>query len=241
MFASGFADLRPLDCSIVDIWIASFRAGSDAGVVLLSPDELARAKRFRTDLLRDFCIFRRSTLRRILSTYVNTSAENLVFNYGLKGKPFLPAHPQLHFNTSHSGQCLLVCVLCLHSEIGVDVEQVRPLNDIQTIARHFFAPAEQARLAGLPTVVQNRSFFECWTRKEAVIKATGEGVSRPLGSFEVSFGPNVEPKVLRFDKDNLPSWQLNSLEPVVGYVGAIASRSPWRQLRIRTFRSPDCE
>ena len=229
--------------AIVDLWIAALCTRSNSSVVLLSSDELARAERFQTNLLRDLYISRRSTLRQILCTYANIPARNLVFQYGLNGKPFLPGRPHLHFNTSHSHQPqgLLVCAVCLHFEIGVDIEHIRPIEDLKFIVRHFFAPAEQARLAGLAAAFQMRSFFECWTRKEAVIKATGEGITRKLDSFEVSFGPNVKPKMLRFEQDDSPAWHIESFEPAPGYVGAIASRSPWRQLRIRTFRSPDCE
>lgn len=206
-------------------------------MLLLSSNEVARADRFHSDPLREFFIFCRSTLRQILSCYADVPAECLLFDYGPNGKPFLPCYPQLHFNTSHSRDslALLVCGVSLYSEIGVDVEQLRPIDDMQLIAKHFFAPAERARLADLPLALRNRGFFECWTRKEAVIKATGEGVSRSLDSFEVSFGPNIEPKVLRFDQDPLSEWQMACFEPIPGYVGAIASQHPWHQLRIKTF------
>jgi 4'-phosphopantetheinyl transferase len=110
-----------------------------------------------------------------------------------------------------------------------------PNAELHSIAQHFFSPAEQAHLASLPTDQQHQAFFECWTRKESVIKATGEGVSRPLDSFEVAFGPGTSPKLLRLDHNRSPTWQMASFEPAPGYIGALASPHPWHDLQLRTL------
>ena len=89
------------------------------------------------------------------------------------------------------------------------------------LAQHFFAPAEVQRLLSLPEDAKMESFFECWTRKEAVIKATGEGISRPLDSFEVAFGPGVAPALLRLDDDLNPLWEMYSYQPAPDYIATL--------------------
>jgi 4'-phosphopantetheinyl transferase len=137
----------------------------------------------------------------------------------------------LQFNVSHSGG-LFVCAVSSDLTIGVDVEQIRPIEDMTAIASHYFSPAEQSHLASLAKADRTHAFYECWTRKEAVIKATGEGVSRLLDSFEVAFGPGAAPRLIRIDDDPSPSWKMDSFEPCPGYVGAVASPCAWSSIRV---------
>ena len=233
-FEVSRSDRRPLVEGAVDLWIAdslNIRDPLTTYRQLMSDDELERSNHFKFDHLRDFHVFCRGTLRRILSGYLAVSPDTIRFLYGENGKPFLATEAALQFNVSHSGS-LFVCAVSSNLTIGVDVEEIRPLDDMTSIATHFFSPAEQRHLAKIPEENRTHAFYECWTRKEAVIKATGEGVSRLLDSFEVAFGPGATAQLMHIDDNHSPSWQMASFEPHPGYVGAVTSPVPWNSLRI---------
>lgn len=220
--------------SIVDLWIVSYDTtaiSSRKYHELLSLDELERANRFKFDHLADFYTFCRGSLRRILSRYLSTSPQEIQFAYGNMGKPSVAKESAIDFNISHSGD-LFVCAITNGQLVGVDIEQIRPLRDIPSIAKNFFSPVEQSHLVDMGEEHRTLAFYECWTRKEAVIKATGEGLSRSLDSFDVAFGPGVAPKLKRLDDDRAPSWQMHSFEPRPGYAGALASPLSWQTLRL---------
>jgi 4'-phosphopantetheinyl transferase len=229
----GSSTKHPVEGEI-DLWIANAHDTTDSLTVyrhLLSQDELDRASHFKFDHLSDFYIFCRGTLRRILSRYLGIPGDTVRFRYGEMGKPFLETPTDLQFNVSHSGD-LFVCAVSSGMIIGVDVEEIRPIDDMTAIASHFFSPAEQRHLASLAEADRTHAFYECWTRKEAVIKATGEGVSRPLDSFEVAFGPATTPRLLRIDNEPSPSWKMDSFEPGLGYIGAVTSPCAWSSIRV---------
>lgn len=223
----------PLNHDHVDLWIARYAPASGLpDESLLSPDELARAASFRFEHLRSFFVFCRASLRRILGQYLATDPATLMFQYGFAGKPVLRDAPHLAFNASHSGD-VFVCAVSRDRDLGIDVEQIRPMPDWKSVSRHFFSPSEQRHLAQLPGDARETAFFECWTRKEAIIKTTGEGVNRPLDSFEVAFGPGVAARLLRLDQDCAPPWQVLSFEPATGYIAAVASPQPWKETTTR--------
>jgi 4'-phosphopantetheinyl transferase len=219
----------------VDLWIARYDA-KHLGLEydrLLSQDERARANRFKFAHDRNFYIFCRGSLRRILARYVPQSASSLEFIYGPAGKPSLMGESKLEFNASHSGN-LFVCAVSSSLTLGIDVEEIRVIPDMLAVALHFFSPVENTHLARLDNFSRTRAFYECWTRKEAVIKATGEGITRPLDSFEVTFGPGVVARLRRFDSQDLPPCQMHTFEPQEGYIGALFSFSPWSAFQILT-------
>lgn len=226
---------------VVHLWLADFREFSGALNLYcqtLSHDELKRAERFKFDSLRNFYVFCRGTLRHILSQYTGIDAKSLQFHYGEKGKPSLPPEFEIRFNVSHSGS-LFVCAVSKNLDLGVDVEEIRSMNDMTAIAQDFFAPSEQRNLARIAEVNRTQSFYECWTRKEAVIKATGEGVSRMLDTFEVAFGPGVVARLVRFNDETSPIWNMESFVPRPGYVGALTSPTPWSSLRVYEFHQSE--
>jgi 4'-phosphopantetheinyl transferase len=152
---------------------------------LLSAAELARADRFRFANDRGRYVRTHGTLRRILARFVRVSPAELAFEYGPQGKPVLARHHHgepLHFNLSRSGGLAVVAVTRC-GEVGIDVEQVRPLDDVLAIARRMFAPAECAALLALPEAERLPSFLWYWARKEAVVKAIGRGLSYSLQAF----------------------------------------------------------
>ncbi len=220
----------------VDIWtcdITDAPALEPQFIPLLSPDELARADRFALPSLRASFISTRGLTRRILANYLSCSAHEITFQYGEFGKPYLAAP---HFNVAHSGSMLCVAVSSA-SELGVDIEKIKPMRDALSIASRFFSPTESARLHALPPSQQAEAFFQCWTRKEAFVKATGQGLRRGLQNFSVAFGPGVEPKIDEIENphDDPKAWSLLAFEPANGYLGAVALRAQSVRLRLLSF------
>ena len=148
------------------------------------------------------------------------------FVYGPHGKPELASdggETGLRFNVSHS-HGLALYAITRHREIGVDVERIRPEVASETIAEHFFSPREVAVLRALPATLQATAFFACWTRKEAYIKARGDGLSLPLDQFAVSLAPG-EPAALLYtawDAQEAARWALHDLASGPGYRAAVA-------------------
>ena len=193
---------------------------------ILTEDEVDRANRFSFEILRQRFIAARGTLRSILSRYIPVSPGQLRFNYNQYGKPLLAAafHSHLlHFNLSHSGSMALYAIT-RNMEIGVDVERVRSNFEYEEIAERFFSANEVAILRTIPAEQKLEAFYNCWTRKEAYIKAHGKGLSLPLDSFDVSFAPGEPPMLLTTSDEPQEGshWTLVDLQPGPGYVGALA-------------------
>jgi 4'-phosphopantetheinyl transferase len=223
---------------VIDLWFCHLAGSGDRNYDqiyrhILSEDEHQRAARFHFDDDRRFFVFCRGMLRNILGQRLNQPPESLRFALGVKGKPSLP-DSGITFNVSHAGE-MFACAVSEGAELGVDVERVHPIEDMFQMAKHFFAPEETARLASIAPAEQTHSFFECWTRKEAVIKATGEGVSRALDSFEVGFGPGAAAELLRLDENRRPGWTMRSFEPRRDYVAALASVEGWDEVRVHEW------
>jgi 4'-phosphopantetheinyl transferase len=200
---------------------------------LLSPDEGARAKRFVIDRVRRRFVVCRGVLRLILGRYTGAAPGQLRFTYGAHGKPALAPGPggEVCFNVSHSDGLALYAV-ARGREIGVDVERLRPLPGAERIAERFFSIPEQAALQALPAERKLEAFYTCWTRKEAYIKARGDGLGHPLDQFAVSIAPG-EPARLSpagdGDGREIARWSLEGLPPAPGYVAALAGRGRgWR-------------
>ncbi len=192
---------------------------------LLNAEEDARAARFVFDRHRFPFIGARASLRAVLGAYLGLDPRGLLFDYGKQGKPSLrPGQSpiRLSFNLSHAHERALIAV-SLEREVGVDVEYIRPDFTGEDIWERFFSERERAALRALPEAVRPLAFFQCWTRKEAYIKATGPGLSTPLHSFDVSLGPGVPAALLatRPDAEDARRWTLHALEPGEGYAGAV--------------------
>ena len=192
----------------------------------LAADELSRAERFYFQKDRQHFIVTRGLLRAILSRYLDIEPGQLRFCYSPYGKPALattPGQETPSFNVSHSHGLALYAVT-RGREIGIDLERVRADLDCEQIAARFFSPRENAVLRALPAKLKPEAFFNCWTRKEAYIKARGGGLSFPLDQFDVSLAPG-EPTTLlntRGDPQEATRWSLRTLTPGPGYVAALA-------------------
>lgn len=199
---------------------------------LLSPDERGRAGRFRFAVHRDRYVVGRGLLRTLLGRYLHRPADTVRLAYGAYDKPEL-AGGELAFNLSHSGP-LALYAFGAAGELGIDVELYDPDIARERVAERFFAPAEVAALRALPPAQQARGFLHCWTRKEAFIKARGDGLSLALDSFEVSLAPDAPAELLRtaFAPAERERWALADLsDPQAGYIAALAARAGDRRIR----------
>ena len=166
---------------------------------ILSPSELERADGIRIEMHRRRYIVGHGRLRRILARYLAESSDAIEFGRHPRGKPFInPAQNpfDIQFNFSHTADTGLVAI-AIGRTLGVDVEEHRDDVDMELIARRQFAPGEQDRLVSLPREERSAAFYRCWTRKEAYLKALGDGIAGGLQGFEVSFLANETPALLR--------------------------------------------
>ncbi len=211
--------------SEIHVWRAELDAPAAAHDRLkrhLSPDELARASRFVFEEHRRRFVAARGILRDVLARYLGCTPAALQFRYGRRGKPEVDSGGlDLRFNLSHSGGVAVVAV-ARGREVGIDVERIRPEAATDAIARRFFSPREVEALAALPPKERLEAFFRCWTRKEAYIKARGEGLRIPLSSFDVSVGREAALLAVRGAPEESSRWTLAELQPGPSYAGALA-------------------
>lgn len=196
----------------------------------LSPDEKARAAQFRQPGDAAHYVRARGILRDILARYLGEPPADLRFSVGPTGKPFLVGRDAVHFNLSHSADLALYAV-ARGGEVGVDVEAVRHDVDHDTLAQRFFSPGEREQLRRLPESARQEAFFTCWVRKEAFLKATGEGLSVGLASFDVLVLGDAPPgrQVVRDGRGKERSWSVAGLHPAPGYAAAVAVEDgQWR-------------
>lgn len=200
---------------------------------LLADDEGARAGRFAFENLRDSYTLARGSLRILLGRALGAAPESIRFRYGEKGKPTLAEPGRLRFNSSHSGGLALVA-LTLDCEIGVDIEQIRPLHDLQAVAARYFCAEEAAELMSLAEHQREAAFFRCWTRKEAYVKAIGDGLSAPLDGFAVSLQPGAGARMIHLGGDirAAAAWSLRDLPVASGYAAALAYRDSPRTVQL---------
>jgi 4'-phosphopantetheinyl transferase len=187
----------------------------------LSADEKARADRFHFLNDRNRFIVARGFLRGLLGGYLQQAPAGLQFSYGQHGKPSLAGRESstgLSFNVSHSSG-LAVYAIARNRNLGIDVEHVRPESAGEEIAKRYFSAREVSELRSLPPEAKVQGFFNCWTRKEAYLKATGMGLQIPLNSFTVSLAPDQPAQFL----DGVEScWQLAAYQQADGYAAAVA-------------------
>jgi 4'-phosphopantetheinyl transferase len=196
----------------------------------LSPEEKARGDKFHFELHRNRFIAGRGALRRILSTYLGVTPESLGFEYGPYGKPVLRPiqnETRLMFNLAHSDNLGLIGVS--HGAIiGVDLEKVRFLEDFDDLVGRFFSPSEAGIFLGLNPVEKPEAFFNLWTRKEAWLKATGEGIAHSLNQVEVAFLPEETAEIRRLPAGHgrVEDWSLESVSLAPGFAAAVVMESP---------------
>ena len=194
----------------------------------LSADESRRASRMHLEAHRGHYIVARGVLRALLSRYLDRPPEKLSFIYGEHGKPALD-EGSLCFNLSHSHDLALYALARDDRQVGIDVEYIRKKAARQRIAERFFAAQEVAALQATAAELQEAAFFECWTRKEAYLKARGDGISLPLDSFVVALGEEAALLRCEGDPGEVARWSLRGMDPGPGYAAALcAEGNDWR-------------
>lgn len=203
----------------------------DRGRAVLSDEELARASRFVYDLHRNRYVAGRVALRELLGRYLDLPASDVCFRYSEYGKPEVPRET-LRFNVAHSGD-LAVIGLTAHDRLGVDVERIRELRDIDGIAQSVFSERELEAFQALRGSSKTQAFFDCWTRKEAFVKAVGEGLSCALDAFDVTLRPGDEARLVELQGSTAraAAWSLFDLAPMNGWVGAVAVERPEAEVK----------
>jgi 4'-phosphopantetheinyl transferase len=226
-----------LDGASVHLWRASLDCAPperERLASLLSEDEQARAARLRVPSIRERFVAGRGLLRRLLGMYLAAPPESLRFAYRPHGKPYLHPEigaPDIRFNLSHS-QGLALFAFARGREVGVDLEIIRSDRDHTRLASRFFSAREVDALAALDPGDRMAGFFRCWTRKEAYLKARGEGLAIPLDSFSVSVGP--EETACLLEADGAPAeaarWRIAAVDAAPGYAAALAVEGPLAQV-----------
>lgn len=222
---------RLADDDGIEVVVARLDVGPGAiraSVALLSEEERDRAARFAFDRDRRRFMAARVHLRELLAVRLGVPPESVEFAYGAHGKPALSprfADADLRFNLSHSDD-VGAYVFSRRRDVGIDVERVRAIHDTDDIAAHFFSRRENEAYRSLDRHDKLIGFFNCWTRKEAFVKALGDGVHHPLDSFDVTLAPGEPARILRVG--HIPgdacNWVLCSFVPGPGFVGAVVAQ-----------------
>jgi 4'-phosphopantetheinyl transferase len=217
--------LLPRDLQVWAAWLDVTGEGPTKFWSTLSNQERERAARFASDRERARFVVARGLLRAILGSSLGADPQSLAFLYSAKGKPSLGgafATSGLQFNLAHSGG-LAVFAIARDRMVGVDVEQLRPVPELSSVIARFFAPRECAEIKKLSGAKELRAFFQIWTRKEACLKATGEGITGLPGMIEV-LGPSGTERTCGGAQDGSPGprLRLHDLAPAPGFVGALA-------------------
>lgn len=226
----------------IHLWQASLVVSSDEYEPLaktLSVDEQARASRFRFPRDARRFVASRGILRTLLGQYVHLDPAQIQFCYSDRGKPSLasaPATAGLAFNLSHS-EDFMVCAIACNGCVGIDLEYIRPVANLEDLTQRFFSPQEHAAIHTLSEESRLRSFFQHWTCKEALLKATGDGLMS-LSAIEISIESN-RAKLVTWRGTKCPGnqWLLHLFEPVPGYVAAVATDAPHRSITFCQWNS----
>lgn len=216
--------ISKLTDSEVQVWSSSLDisdANLDVCRQILSKDEFQRATRFHFEKDRKHFVASRGILRFLLGAYAKIPPAQIRFDYGEKGKPFVAGTPtDLRFNVSHShGRALWG--FTLHRRFGLDLEYTEREVDIDAVAQRFFSAKEWNAMKDLSFEERKTCFFNCWTRKEAFVKALGDGLTFGLSAFDVTVFQQA--KITRIDGPEKPQdWTLQALTLADGYAGATA-------------------
>ena len=192
---------------------------------VLNAEEHQRAKRYKTQTLRDTFVTARGTLRLILQRYLHTDAAHIQFASETHGKPYITdqaTSPPITFNLSHSAELALLAIAA-NRQIGIDIEHDRRTTNYPGMINRICSPQEQVFFKDLPPEEQQKMFLTCWTRKEAYVKALGQGITFSLKSITVSLDKSMPPEILQVEgKENEAlRWSMCELYPNPEYTAAL--------------------
>jgi len=220
-----YANLLHDDVHVWCAWLDQSISNLEWLTHTLSMDELLRADRFRFEQDRQRYIIGRGLLRTILGYYLGIEPGRLHFCYGMYGKPALAemsGTSTLRFSLAHAHGLALYAV-SRDRELGVDLELIRHIADTEQIVNRYFSEREKAVFRALTADKKQEAFFTYWTCKEAYLKASGEGLTRPLNQIDVSLVPGEPPGLVSIDGDvkEVSRWTLQELRPAPGFVAAL--------------------
>jgi 4'-phosphopantetheinyl transferase len=192
---------------------------------LMNREEQARSQRFVRAEDRHSFTAAHGGLRLLLAAMLGAAPRSFTFAANAYGKPALDPARGIDFNMSHSGGIVLIA-FARGIAIGVDVEALRPVRERDNIVARYFHPGEAADFARVPPGETEAAFFRCWSRKEAVVKALGRGMSLDLDRYRVTCAPGEVPALLALEGDDAPQahWTILDLDPGPGHSGAVAAR-----------------
>ena len=226
MLWQSLKNFPTLKANQAHIWRASLTRNQvdlDKLLFLLNPEEKERAAKYIVKKAADSFIVSRAILRTLIAKYLQINSQSMVFQQNKYGKLHLNSS-LLQFNISHS-HGLALFIFALDTPVGIDVEFVRNDYEFADIANKFFSKTEVRELFSLPDGQQTQAFFNCWSRKEAFIKALGNGLFTALDKFSVEVSARKEGRVRLSDSGgglDTQSWILEALDPANGYAGAFA-------------------
>lgn len=208
---------------------------------ILNETEAQKSERFHFERHRVRYIVSHGILRKILSLYLNIPPQALRFRSGVHGKPSLDlnqGNDVLHFNMARSGSFAIYAITRLN-QVGVDIEKMRSNVDFDQIVRQYFSAEELESYRKLPAENHQVAFYHGWTRKEAYIKATGDGLHHRLDQFSVSINPKDTARLISIagNPQAAHEWTLHGIDPAPGYVAALAVRGVIQQLDCREWIS----
>jgi 4'-phosphopantetheinyl transferase len=219
-------ELNPGD---IHVWRLSLRSPDgnfQPFTETLDASERERGSRFLFEKHRERFVVGRAHVRELLAKYVGCEPNEFEYAYDNLGKPRFKddsLSQRIQFNFSNSADLGLLAVT-LQTELGVDLEKIRPMSDMMGMAKRYFADSETEQLFRLPESQRPDAFFRCWTRKEAYLKAVGKGLTFPLRDVEVTLLAD-DPCMIRninSEADDANRWSLVHIPPCVGYHGALA-------------------
>lgn len=230
----------PPPAGSLDVWRASLDPVLPSAsnlAVYLAPAESARAARFVSSADQDRFVVGRAFVRLLLARYLGVHPHDVRLRQGPHGKPLL-ASGSIAFNLAHSGGLAVCAIASADTEVGVDVERLRPMDDLSGVMRMILSPRERENVDALTAPRRLRRLYEIWTCKEAVLKAIGSGLDRPLDAIEVVFARGAHPQVLvRADDARAPArFAVQLFEPAPGYVGAAATEGQLERIRHLEWR-----
>jgi 4'-phosphopantetheinyl transferase len=204
---------------------------------LLSETERIRSEKYHFQNDRHRFILRRGMLRTMIGHYLSADPKEIRFGTNQYGKPFIENQDHegsLEFNQSYSEE-MVVYTFSHNRRVGIDIEYMKPIKDMNAIVESNFSPHEKAEFNALPANQRLEAFYRCWTEKEAFLKALGDGLSRRLDQFDVSMMPGAPAALKRtvWDQEEAGRWSLASIHFVSGYAAALAVEGPGRVLRYR--------
>ena len=233
-----FARMYPIGDREVHLWVASLEGSKENAQnyrELLSAEEKERASKYVFERDRLHFVLCRGILRELLGGYLSLPGKSIEISCGLRGKPVLagPVQNDLRFNLSHS-HGFAVFAFSIGQELGVDAEHIREDVEAEEIAQRYFSIEERAELSRLEGADKAKGFFLCWTRKEAYLKARGDGLATPLDSFSVTLTPDAPARLVSEDADR---WSLHSLELAKGWAAALVVQGTAARILTREHSS----